>query len=50
VNKGRSEYWKLLIWTLFRRPELLTDALTFAVYGYHFRTVYGLRNSTNNSE
>lgn len=48
VNKGRSEYWKLLIWTLFRRPGLLTDALTFAVYGYHFRTVYGLRNSTNN--
>ena len=49
VNRGRSEYWKLLIWTLFRRPGLLTDALTFAVYGYHFRTVYGLRNSNNNS-
>jgi len=48
VNKGRSEYWKLLIWTLFRRPTLLTDALTFAVYGYHFRTVYGLTNSTKN--
>jgi hypothetical protein len=45
VNKGRSEYWKLLIWTLFRRPTLITDALTFAVYGYHFRTVYGLTNS-----
>jgi len=44
VNKGRSEYWKLLIWTLFRRPALMTDALTFTVYGYHFRTVYGLRN------
>lgn len=43
INKGRSEYWKLLIWTLFRRPGLLSDALTFAVYGYHFRTVYGLR-------
>ena len=47
VKRGRSEYWKLLIWTLFRRPALLKDALTFAVYGYHFRTVYGL-NSINN--
>jgi len=43
VNKGRGEYWKLLIWTLLRRPGLIVDALTFAVYGYHFRTVYGLR-------
>lgn len=48
VDKGRSEYWKLLLWTLFRRPALLTDALTFAVYGYHFRTVYGLTNPNKN--
>lgn len=47
LSKGRSEYWKLLIWTLFKRPSLITDALTFAVYGYHFRTIYGLRNSNN---
>ncbi|MCX6328901.1 MAG: DUF4070 domain-containing protein [Bacteroidia bacterium] len=44
VNKGRSEYWKFFIWTLLRRPGLFTDAMTFAVYGYHFRTVYGLNN------
>jgi len=48
INKGRSEYWKFLIWTIFRRPRLLTDALTFAVYGYHFRTVYGLSNQIRN--
>ena len=42
LSSGRGEYWKLLIWTLFRRPALLKDALTFAVYGYHFRTVYGI--------
>ena len=48
LNKGRSEYWKLLIWTLFRRPALLKDALTFAVYGYHFRTVYGISNTNSN--
>lgn len=48
VNRGRGEYWKLLVWTLFRRPSLLKDALTFAVYGYHFRTVYGIRNTNSN--
>ena len=45
INKGRGEYWKLMIWTLFKRPGLIIDAITFAVYGYHFQTIYGLRNS-----
>jgi radical SAM superfamily enzyme YgiQ (UPF0313 family) len=45
LNEGRGEYWKLLIWTLFRKPWLMVDAITFAVYGYHFQTIYGLRNS-----
>ncbi len=44
VNKGRGEYWKFLIWILLSRPVLLIDAITFAVYGYHYRTVYGLKN------
>jgi radical SAM superfamily enzyme YgiQ (UPF0313 family) len=45
VKKGRSEYWKFFIWTLFRRPGLFMDAMTFAVYGYHFRTVFGLKSN-----
>jgi hypothetical protein len=44
LKKGRREYWKLLIWTLFRRPGMMVDAVTYTVYGYHFRTVYGLNN------
>ena len=43
INKGRTEYWKFFIWTLFKRPKLFMDAMTYAVYGYHFRTVFGLR-------
>lgn len=43
VKSGRSEYWKFFLWTLFRRPGLFMDAMTFAVYGYHFRAVYGLK-------
>ncbi|MFC2113014.1 B12-binding domain-containing radical SAM protein [Bacteroidota bacterium] len=41
-QKGRREYWKLLIWTLFKRPRLFAEAITLAVYGYHYRNVYGL--------
>jgi radical SAM superfamily enzyme YgiQ (UPF0313 family) len=42
VNKGRSNYWKMMIWTLFRRPKLMVDAIEYSIYGYHYRTVYGL--------
>jgi radical SAM superfamily enzyme YgiQ (UPF0313 family) len=44
INKGRSDYWKMLIWTLFRRPVLMVDAIEYSIYGYHYRTIYGLRN------
>ena len=50
LNKGRSEYWKLIIWTIFHRPGSLIDAIMYVVYGYHFQTVYGLRNNNNFNE
>jgi hypothetical protein len=46
ASNGRREYWKFLLWTLFRRPGLIIDAMTYTVYGYHFRTVYGLRDKS----
>lgn len=39
AGKERVHYWKLLLWTLLRRPKLLPQAVTFAIYGYHFRRV-----------
>jgi len=42
LSKGRREYWKLFLWTLFNKRRLFIDAMTFVVYGYHFRIVYGL--------
>lgn len=42
ANKGRREYWKLIAWTLFNRPALIADAVTYTVYGYHFRKTYGI--------
>lgn len=44
INNGRGEYWKLLTWTLFKRPRSIIDAVTFTVYGYHYQKIYGVRS------
>ena len=36
-DRARFHYWKLLFWSLFRRPMLFPMAVTFAIYGFHFR-------------
>jgi len=35
----RTQYWRLLLWTLFRKPRLFPVAVTLAIYGFHFRQV-----------
>ncbi|MHC1776519.1 MAG: B12-binding domain-containing radical SAM protein [Lentimicrobium sp.] len=42
-SRGRGEFWKFILWTMFIRPGLLADAIEYSIYGYHYRTVYGLR-------
>ena len=37
VGRERFHYWRLLVWTLFHRPAFLQLAVTFAIYGHHFR-------------
>jgi radical SAM superfamily enzyme YgiQ (UPF0313 family) len=39
VGQERVQYWKLFWWTLFRRPSAMPHAITFAIYGYHFRKI-----------
>jgi radical SAM superfamily enzyme YgiQ (UPF0313 family) len=39
LGKGRLHYWKLFFWSLTRKPRLFPLAITYAVYGYHFREV-----------
>ncbi len=39
-DKYRGQYWKLFFWTLFNRPKLMSLAITYTVYGYHFRKVF----------
>jgi len=40
MGKERFHYWKLFFWSLFRRPRLFPLAITFAIYGFHFRKVF----------
>jgi radical SAM superfamily enzyme YgiQ (UPF0313 family) len=38
-SKERKEYWRLFFWTLFHCPKKFPLAITFTIYGYHFRKV-----------
>lgn len=39
IGEERFQYWKIMFWTLFRRPKMLPLAITLAIYGHHFRKV-----------
>jgi radical SAM superfamily enzyme YgiQ (UPF0313 family) len=41
-GKERFQYWRILFWTLFRRPKMLPLAITLAIYGHHFRKICNL--------
>ncbi len=43
VGRERLQYWKLFFWTLFTRPRLFPMAITFSIYGFHFRKVFESR-------
>jgi radical SAM superfamily enzyme YgiQ (UPF0313 family) len=40
IEKERVYYWKLFFWSLFRRPQVFHLAITFAIYGFHFRKIF----------
>jgi len=37
VSKGRLEFWRLLGWASLKGKTAFTTAVTFSIYGYHFR-------------
>jgi radical SAM superfamily enzyme YgiQ (UPF0313 family) len=39
-GKERSYFWRLLGWSVFRRPQVFPLAITYAIYGFHFRKVF----------
>ena len=38
-SKERKHYWSLFFWTLFHHPRKFPLAITFTIYGYHFKKV-----------
>ena len=39
IGEERIYYWKLFFWTLFRKPQLFSLAILFAIYGFHFKKI-----------
>jgi hypothetical protein len=39
-DKARLYYWKLVVWSLFRRPLFLPTALMYLIYGFQLRKVF----------
>ncbi|MCL4178017.1 MAG: B12-binding domain-containing radical SAM protein [Verrucomicrobia bacterium] len=39
LGRERFHYWRLLCWTLFRRPSHFSLAVTLSIYGHHFRKI-----------
>jgi len=46
LDEARFQYWKLFFWSLLRHPRNFVQAITLAIYGYHFRQVF--KNSLRN--
>jgi hypothetical protein len=40
-ERGRIHYWKLVVWTLLKKPKTFPLSMTLAVQGFHFRKVAG---------
>lgn len=40
LNKNRFYYWQLLIWSIIRKPETFSMAVTYSIFGYHYRKVF----------
>ena len=41
-GKERSYFWKLIGWSILHRPQAFPLAITYAIYGFHFRKVFGI--------
>jgi hypothetical protein len=39
LGKERFHYWRLVLWTLIRKPRLISLAITISIYGYHYRKI-----------
>jgi radical SAM superfamily enzyme YgiQ (UPF0313 family) len=48
VGEERKYYWKLVFWSLLKQPKAFSKAITYAIYGYHFRKVFETYTTNDN--
>ncbi len=39
-TRNQIYYWRLFFWSLINRPKLFPLAITYSIYGYHFKKVF----------
>jgi radical SAM superfamily enzyme YgiQ (UPF0313 family) len=39
MGNERFHYWQLMLWTLIRKPRLMSVAITLSIYGHHYRKI-----------
>ncbi len=39
-DSSRRDFWRLVIWSVRRKPEVILLAITYSIYGYYFRKAY----------
>lgn len=43
LKNHRKYYWNLFFWALFNKPRSFPLAVTYSIYGYHFRKVFTIK-------
>jgi radical SAM superfamily enzyme YgiQ (UPF0313 family) len=39
-TRNRLYFWKIIFWSIFNKPKTFPLAVTYSIYGYHFRRVF----------
>jgi len=39
-DSSRKDFWRLVIWSVRRKPEVILLAINYSIYGYYFRKAY----------
>lgn len=40
IKNDRFYFWKIFFWSIFNKPRSFPLAITYSIYGYHFRKVF----------
>ena len=40
LKRHRVYFWKIFFWSIFNKPKSFPLAVTYSIYGYHFRRVF----------